>query len=83
MYLQLKPLARSTKIFEWWKVNEPRFPNISKLAKSILCIPATSTASERIFSSAGTTISKKRNCLKPENVDEILFLNKNFHILNE
>ena len=83
MYLQLKPPARSTKIFEWWKVNEPRFPNISKLAKSILCIPATSTASERIFSSAGTTISKKRNCLKPENMDKILFLNKNFHILNE
>ena len=83
MYLQLKPPARSTKIFEWWKVNEPRFPNVSKLAKSILCIPATSTASERIFSSAGTTISKKRNCLKPENVDKILFLNKNFCILNE
>ena len=83
MYLQLKPPGRSTNIFEWWKVNEARFPNISKLAKCMLCVPATSTAAERVFSAAGTTISKKRNCLKPENVNKILFLNKNFYILNE
>ena len=29
MYLQLKPPGRSTNVFDWWKVNEPRFPNIS------------------------------------------------------
>ena len=77
MYLQSKPPPRSTNIFEWWKLNEPRYPNIARLAKSMLCIPATSTAAERIFSSAGITISKKRSCLKPENLDKILFLNKN------
>lgn len=83
MYLQLKPPARSTNVFEWWKVNELRFPNISKLAKSMLCVPATSTAAERVFSAAGNTVSKKRSCLKSENVDRILFLNKNFYMLND
>ena len=77
MYLQSKPPPRSTNIFEWWKVNEPRYPNIARLAKSMLCIPATSTAAERVFSSAGITVSKRRSCLKPENLDKILFLNKN------
>ena len=83
MYLQLKPPARSTNVFEWWKVNELRFPNISKLAKSMLCVPATSTAAERVFSAAGNTVSKRRSCLKPENIDRILFLNKNFYMLSD
>ena len=33
MHLQSKPPPRSTNIFEWWKVNEPRYPNIARLAK--------------------------------------------------
>jgi len=81
MYLQSKSPPRSVNIFEWWKVNEPRYPNVARLAKSVLCIPATSTAAERVFSSAGITVSKKRSCLKPENVDKILFLNKNLQNL--
>ena len=59
MYLQMKPPARSTNVFEWLKINELRFPNISKLAKSMLCVPATSTAAERVFSAAGNTVSIK------------------------
>ena len=56
MYLQSKSPPRSTNIFEWWKMNEPRYPNIARLARSMLCIP---TAAERIFSSAGITVSKE------------------------
>ena len=52
-----------------------------KLHRSILCVPATSTASERLFSTAGLTVTKLRSCLKPENVDALLFLNKNFEYL--
>ena len=59
MYLQLKSLDRSTNVFEWWTVNEPRFPNISKLAKSMLCVPAISTAAERVCSAARNTIKKE------------------------
>ena len=45
------------------------------LAKLMLCVPATSSAAERVFSAAGITVSKRRSCLKPENIDRILFLN--------
>ena len=48
---------------------------------SILCVPATSTASERLFSTAGLTVTNLGSCLKPENVDAFVFLNKNFQLL--
>ena len=52
--------------------------NIATLAKAVICIPATLTPSKRLFSGAGHIVSKRRTCLNPENVDVILFLNKNF-----
>ena len=61
----------------WWKTNQGRYPHLSKLAKQLLCIPATSVPSERVFSVSGTITSAKRNCIKPENVDMLIFLNKN------
>ena len=82
MYLQVKPSSRKVNIFEWWKINEARYPNIATLAKSMLCVPATSTAVERVLSAAGITVSKWRSCLKPKNVDKILFSNNNLPLLS-
>ena len=54
---------------EWWKHRVSTYPRLSALARKYLCCPATSLPSERLFSSAGNLINKKRSCLKPENVD--------------
>ena len=51
---------------------------LAEIARRLLCVPASSTASERLFS---TAVSKIRNSLKPENVDALLFLNKNCSLL--
>ena len=61
---------------EWWEKNVDRFPLLSKLAKQLLCIPATSP-SERVFSVSGSFVTKKRASLKPDNVNMLVFLNKN------
>ncbi|KAI9909614.1 hypothetical protein PsorP6_014455 [Peronosclerospora sorghi] len=50
-------------------------PRLAKLAKKVLCIPATSTPSERMFSSAGLTVTKKRNNLEGGKVATLCFLN--------
>ena len=62
-------------------MNELRFKHLSRLAKSVLCVPATSTVSERLFSTAGLTVTNLQSCLKPENVNVFVFLNKNFQLL--
>jgi hypothetical protein len=58
----------------WWLVNGPRFPLVAKLARRVLCIPATSAPSERLFSQAGITIAKDRANLLPENAATLIFL---------
>ncbi|XP_048014366.1 zinc finger BED domain-containing protein 4-like [Megalobrama amblycephala] len=68
--LQSGPLA-------WWKQNSDRYPKLAFAAKHLLCVPATSTPSERIFSKAGYIVNKTRSSLLPENVDKLIFLAHN------
>ncbi|XP_039625496.1 E3 SUMO-protein ligase ZBED1-like [Polypterus senegalus] len=64
----------------WWNGNEATYPHIAKLAKRYLCIPATSVASERVFSTAGDIVTATRSVLSAENVDKLIFLAKNFKL---
>ena len=64
----------------WWKSNQEKYPILSKLAKTYLCIPATSVASERIFSTAGDVVTAQRSCLSADQVDMLIFLKKNYKI---
>ena len=80
-YFAEKVATRDTDPLRWWSMNEFRFKTLAQVARSILCVPATSTASDRLFSTAGLTVTNLRSCLKPDNVDAFVFLNKNFKLL--
>ena len=58
----------------WWKINEHRFPRLSLLAKNVLCVPATSVPCERLFSSSGYIVNKKRSSLDPHTVNMLVSL---------
>jgi hypothetical protein len=58
----------------WWKTYQQKFPFLSRVARSVLAIPASSAKSENLFSDAGNTMSKKRNLLDPDKLDDMMFL---------
>jgi hypothetical protein len=58
----------------WWNLNERKFKHLSILASRILCTPATSASSKRIFSTAGLTIAKDRAHLASNTANELIFL---------
>ena len=73
-YLLLPRVPSKTNILQWWASRKSDYPILAKLARKYLSIPATSVPSERLFSSAGLTITEKRTRLNPQFVESILFL---------
>ena len=61
----------------WWKGQPLNYPILQKVAQKYLCVCATSSASERLFSTAGNVVSSFRSTLKPDKVDMLVFLSKN------
>ena len=76
-YLAEAPIPRKENPLTWWKANATRFKTLPTVARQLLCMPATLTSAERVFSTAGLTITKLRSSLKPKNADALIFLNKN------
>jgi hypothetical protein len=66
----------------WWRIHYDKYPNIWKLARCILAIPATSAPSERVFSAAANIVNKKRVGLKPDMVDLLIFLKANLECMD-
>lgn len=76
-YLQAVEVDGETNPLEWWRQHEANFPRVASLAKKYLCIPATSAPSERAFSTSGNIVTCRRSALKPERVDQLVFLAHN------
>lgn len=42
---------------KWWRLHQINFPRMSRVAQNYLCIPATSSPSERVFSTGGNVVT--------------------------
>jgi hypothetical protein len=80
-YLRAPPIPRDSSPFQWLRQTssqqEPPLPLVTRLARMMLSIPATSVPSERLFSKAGDVVTTKRNRLSPKNAENIVFLMEN------
>ena len=56
-YLNENCLKTDKDVIMWWEENKNKFPLLFQLSLKYLCIPATSCASERVFSKAGEIVS--------------------------
>lgn len=69
-------------ILSFWKKTEASLPLLSWLARRVLCIPASSTASERAFSTGGKVVSSSRTLLNVDHAEDLIWLRKNFDVLD-
>jgi hypothetical protein len=63
----------------WWRENKHLYPNIAQTARKWLCIPATSTPSERVFSNCGVAVTAKRSKMKGSCLKSQILLKNNMH----
>ncbi|KAH9625871.1 hypothetical protein KSS87_010632 [Heliosperma pusillum] len=55
-------------ILLWWKARSIQFPVLSKIARDVLVVPASTVASESAFSAGGRVLDDKRSRLAPPTV---------------
>lgn len=67
---------------EWWEARKREYPMLYKLSRLIFAIPASSAASERLFSKARHLLSEKRSVLgkNPTSVSQVMFLHSNLDL---
>jgi hypothetical protein len=83
-YLSLHvTLEPDEDVLLFWKKYENTLPALASIVKNIYSIPASNTTVERLFSTAGNTITDRRTNLDSEKVNKLLFLNKNLLTLKE
>jgi len=71
-FMKTEPL--STDPLHFWRMKETVFPHVAVQAKKLLSMPATSVPCERLFSTGGILINKRRSALHPNHVRQMLCL---------
>lgn len=78
-YLRFPTIQDSnTDILKFWGSNQCQFPLLAQLAREVLCIPASSCSSERLFSATGRIITPSRCNLAPERTEDLIYIKFNF-----
>ncbi len=76
-YISIPRLDFEENPLEWWKIHSSNYPLLAVFAKRFLSVCATSSPSERLFSSSGNIVSPTRMKLSPDKVNMLTFLSKN------
>jgi hypothetical protein len=70
----LFPKRKVFDILGWWKINAPKFPILSCIARDLLAVQASTVASESAFSIGGRVVSDYRSRLKSGTVEGLICL---------
>lgn len=71
---ELTPRKEEVDILQWWKISSSKYPVLSKMARDILAIPASTVPSESAFSTGGRVISDYRSSLAGSTVEALICL---------
>lgn len=80
-YLSYPPLSRDMCPLDWWRMNQGKFPELSKIARCYLAVPVVVQSWNDIMT--GTSkVDLKRALLEVDTAGPLIFLNKNWSILS-
>lgn len=80
-FQSIEPISEKVDPLVFWLEQQQSYPKITPLALDVLCIPASSAAVERVFSTAGISTKGQRNRLSDKNLENEVLLTKNRHFL--
>ena len=75
-YLSSPKLDFEEDPLAWWQSASLKYPLLSSVARKYLCVCATSSPSERVFSCSGNIVTSLRASMNPRKVDMLTFLSK-------
>ena len=81
-YLNEANEPRKSNPLLYWKKHKDTRPILASLALQYLTCPASTVASERLFSAAGNILTDSRNRLSPDKLDKLLFLHHNLKLVD-
>ena len=76
-HLERMNASRKVNSLVYWAEASRRYPIVAQMASQYLCVPASSTSSERSFSKMGHIVRARRARLSDEHVKELPFLSWN------
>jgi hypothetical protein len=78
-YLLLPQLSEGMAfdLLAWWKKQSTMWPNLAKMARQYLALPATSAGVERLFSNGGQIHSSLRKSTKEQTLEMMLYISQN------
>ncbi|XP_065674180.1 zinc finger BED domain-containing protein 4-like [Hydra vulgaris] len=82
LYVEEGCVHKDSNILQYWNNQQNKFPYLTRLARKMLCIPASSSTSERVFSTAGNILTERRTCLSIDNIEMLVFMKENMKEMN-
>ena len=77
MLLGKPQFEKEYDLLRWWSLCSDKFPLISRVAKIILGVPASSAPSERVFSISSLIAAPNRSSMTPTNFENAAFISLN------
>lgn len=72
-YIEIPSDANIPSSLKWWRDNHKLFPQLAKMARDVLAVPASGCAVEREFSVSGRIATWQRNRLNSSTIADAMF----------
>jgi len=76
-------IDNSMNAISYWNLNKSLYPNLARIVKRVLAIPATNTSVKRLFAHSSNIITNRQTLLDADKINYLLFIKQNMRTLIE